>query len=365
MFTSRIRYFNDIGGHTPHEAQQDASGRKERVKESAPVAGSFTDADATQDSPSKLFPCWEPTTAIEFLSIVSAFSCEVFEQQPSSGWDILLMNTDFLVQPLFSNPIDIVGDVHGEIDALRNLLDHLGYADNGAHPEERRLVFLGDLTDRGPNSPAVVEKVKSLVESDRAQCVLGNHDLNILLGHRNLCSIKHDNHWFFGESWSLDGSDEPTPAILAADSIRQTVLDLFKSLPLVLERDDLRVVHACWDDSMVEIASQSIDVVSLYQQYAEQIDANHVGNSKLNKIDKGLEQQNLNPVKVLTSGKERRIAVPFEASGKWRYEERVRWWEEYNSDPLCVFGHYSIYREQARTSPHAICVDFAVAKRWQ
>ena len=51
MFTSRIRYFNDIGGHTPHEAQQDASGRKERVKESAPVAGSFTDADATQDRP--------------------------------------------------------------------------------------------------------------------------------------------------------------------------------------------------------------------------------------------------------------------------------------------------------------------------
>ena len=64
--------------------------------------------------------------------------------------------------------------------------------------------------------------------------MLGNHDLNILLGHR-----KHDNHWFFGESWALDGTDEPTPAVLADDRIRDAVLAFFRSLPL---RKPLRTV---------------------------------------------------------------------------------------------------------------------------
>lgn len=107
-----------------------------------------------------------------------------------------------LVQPLFDGPLDIVGDVHGEIEALHSLLEILGYSDDGQHSQGRRLVFVGDLTDRGPDSPSVVDLVESLVKSGRAQCVLGNHDLNILLGDR-----KHDNHWFFGEPWSLDGSE--------------------------------------------------------------------------------------------------------------------------------------------------------------
>jgi len=114
--------------------------------------------------------------------------------------------TDSLVQSLFDGDIDIVGDVHGEIDALNALLKCLGYDDVGRHSDGRRLVFVGDLTDRGPDSPAVVELVKRFVDEGRAQCVLGNHELNILLNER-----KHDYHWFFGEE-SSDGG--PTPAVL-------------------------------------------------------------------------------------------------------------------------------------------------------
>lgn len=264
-----------------------------------------------------------------------------------------------LVQPLFDGPIDIVGDVHGEIDALLSLMLHLGYAADGTHPNERRLVFVGDLTDRGPDSPAVIDLVRSLVDAGRAQCVLGNHDLNILLGDR-----KHDNHWFFGEPWSLDGSDEPTPAVIADDTVRQRVLDLFGSLPLVLERDGLRVVHACWDDAMVEIARRASDVKSLHDEHVRIINTQHK-NSRLDEIDRGLEHQNHNPVKVLASGKERRVEKPFESSGKLRYEERVPWWQDYHANSLCVFGHYSNYRGETTLSSRAICVDFAVAKRWQ
>ena len=62
-----------------------------------------------------------------------------------------------MCQALFEGPVDVVGDVHGEFEALDQLLDVLGYhAENGwKHPEGRRLVFVGDLVDRGPNSPSL------------------------------------------------------------------------------------------------------------------------------------------------------------------------------------------------------------------
>ncbi len=72
-----------------------------------------------------------------------------------------------LIAPLAAGPLDIVGDVHGEIDALDALLAELGYADDGQHPEGRRLVFLGDLVDRGPDSPAVLERVSRMVAAGR------------------------------------------------------------------------------------------------------------------------------------------------------------------------------------------------------
>jgi Calcineurin-like phosphoesterase len=104
-----------------------------------------------------------------------------------------------LVQSLFDGPFDIVGDVHGEIDPLRSLMRHLGYDEDGNHPDGRRLVFVGDLTDRGPDSPAVVNFVPQLIESSRAQCVLGNRDLKVLLGDK-----KHDNGWVSTKSsWKI------------------------------------------------------------------------------------------------------------------------------------------------------------------
>ena len=78
------------------------------------------------------------------------------------------------IQSLHDGPIDIVGDVHGEITALNALIGKLGYTQDGRHPHGRRLVFVGDLVDRGEDSPAMVERVAGLVQAGRAQCVLGN-----------------------------------------------------------------------------------------------------------------------------------------------------------------------------------------------
>ena len=55
--------------------------------------------------------------------------------------------------------LDIVGDIHGELDALTSLLKRLGYDDLGRHPENRKLVFVGDLIDRGPDSPGVLRGI--------------------------------------------------------------------------------------------------------------------------------------------------------------------------------------------------------------
>ncbi|MFD3454467.1 polynucleotide kinase-phosphatase [Streptomyces sp. NPDC058691] len=74
-----------------------------------------------------------------------------------------------------TGPFDIIGDVHGCSSELETLLGKLGYTD-GAHPEGRTAVFVGDLVDRGPDSPGVLRRVMSMVASGNALCVPGNHE---------------------------------------------------------------------------------------------------------------------------------------------------------------------------------------------
>ncbi|MFE1435786.1 polynucleotide kinase-phosphatase [Streptomyces griseoaurantiacus] len=74
-----------------------------------------------------------------------------------------------------TGPFDIIGDVHGCSAELESLLGKLGYAD-GVHPEGRTAVFVGDLVDRGPDSPGVLRRVMSMVKSGNALCVPGNHE---------------------------------------------------------------------------------------------------------------------------------------------------------------------------------------------
>ncbi len=93
-------------------------------------------------------------------------------------------------QPLWNNrksdkgPFDIIGDIHGCYDELIELLNKLGYDTTQwsrvAPPPGRKVIFLGDLVDRGPNSPAVLRLVMSMVAHGIALCVPGNHDVKLL-----------------------------------------------------------------------------------------------------------------------------------------------------------------------------------------
>ncbi|MFI6703589.1 polynucleotide kinase-phosphatase [Streptomyces sp. NPDC050509] len=74
-----------------------------------------------------------------------------------------------------TGPFDIIGDIHGCRSELETLLGRLGYVD-GVHPHGRTAVFVGDLVDRGPDSPGVLRRVMGMVGAGSALCVSGNHE---------------------------------------------------------------------------------------------------------------------------------------------------------------------------------------------
>ncbi|QCW52520.2 polynucleotide kinase-phosphatase [Nocardioides dongxiaopingii] len=82
-----------------------------------------------------------------------------------------------------TGPFDVVGDVHGCAGELRTLLATLGYdvRDDGAHhPDGRTAVFVGDLVDRGPDTPGVLRLVMGMVAAGDALCVAGNHEAKLV-----------------------------------------------------------------------------------------------------------------------------------------------------------------------------------------
>lgn len=146
-----------------------------------------------------------------------------------------------LIQPLPSGALDIVGDIHGELGALQQLLSHLCYDAQGRHPEHRTLVFVGDFVDRGPDSPGVVDLVQRLVESGHACAIAGNHEIN-LLRH----DPKDGSGWFFAERLESD-LVKYTHFARATNTLQRARIEAFlNKLPLALEREDIRVVHAAW-----------------------------------------------------------------------------------------------------------------------
>ncbi|MFP5336471.1 MAG: polynucleotide kinase-phosphatase [Actinomycetes bacterium] len=84
-------------------------------------------------------------------------------------------------------PFDVIGDVHGCASELRTLLTELGWkiaydgeqAVGASHPEKRQAVFVGDLVDRGPDTPGVLRLVMGMVASGDALCVSGNHEVKL------------------------------------------------------------------------------------------------------------------------------------------------------------------------------------------
>jgi protein phosphatase len=90
-------------------------------------------------------------------------------------------------EPLWNNrksdtgPFDVIGDVHGCAEELNALLDRLGYTGTPRRQADgRKVVFLGDLVDRGPGIVEVLRTAMSMVRAGTALCVPGNHEMKLL-----------------------------------------------------------------------------------------------------------------------------------------------------------------------------------------
>lgn len=85
------------------------------------------------------------------------------------------------------NRVDIVGDTHGMLTQLLQLLKDAGWRyEYGKlwHPEDRLLLLLGDLVDRGPDSLELVRFVRKAVQDGGAMCIMGNHDSKLTRFYR-------------------------------------------------------------------------------------------------------------------------------------------------------------------------------------
>lgn len=146
---------------------------------------------------------------------------------------------------------DLIGDIHGHADTLRSLLDKLGYeVRNGVyhHPEERRVIFVGDFVDRGPKIRETLQIVRGMVEAEIALAVLGNHEFNAIRFHTfvNGKPLRpHSEKNVKQHRATLDQLAIPHPEEWAG------WLDWFKKLPLFLDLGELRVVHAAWCEKSV------------------------------------------------------------------------------------------------------------------
>ncbi|RYD63141.1 MAG: polynucleotide kinase-phosphatase, partial [Verrucomicrobiaceae bacterium] len=198
-------------------------------------------------------------------------------------------------EPLWNNrrddhgPFDIVGDVHGCYEELRALLGKLDYSvedDVVRHPEGRRLVFVGDLVDRGPDSPNVLRLVIASVNAGTAICVPGNHDMKFL-------------RWLNGKKV------QPTHGL--AETIAQLEVDPLDRRDLIKFLDGL-VSHFVFDDGKLVVA--------------------HAG------LKESMQGRG--------SGKVREFCLYGDTTGErdeYGLPERLDWARDYRGKALVVYGH--------------------------
>jgi protein phosphatase len=185
-----------------------------------------------------------------------------------------LANVEVVRAPLWTDrraehgPFDIIGDIHGCHQELTLLLRELGYTvtEDGLSvtaPEGRRAVFVGDYSDRGLDTPAVLRLVMSMAEAGSAICLPGNHDVKLVrkLKGRNV-QITH------GLAETLEQLDaEP-------DELREQARDFLDRLVshAVLDDGKLVVAHAGMKEAYQGRSSGRVRDFALYGETTGETD---------------------------------------------------------------------------------------------
>lgn len=278
-----------------------------------------------------------------------------------------------------NEPYDLIGDIHGEAEVLRALLDRLGYKYRGGayRHANRRVIFLGDYVDRGPAIRETLHIVRDMVDHGSALALCGNHELSVLL---------HDTPdglggWLRPHGGRHTAMHAGTHADFASHAEEwQEWLRWFQTLPIYLELPGLRAVHACWDEKMIAaLGERRLDDAFLHEIARRETPAAKA----VHRLLKGPEVPL--PPGVEIAGRR----------GKRMWELRGRWWidgrgdtyrnacincgepgpaiaiaPEYNDlltprhdDRLPIFiGHYWLPPAQpAPLTPTIACLDYSVA----
>ena len=276
--------------------------------------------------------------------------------------------------------VDFIGDIHGHAVELASLLIKLGYNNNKgyfSHPEGRKVVFVGDFIDRGLQIRETLQIVKGMCDNESAAAVMGNHEYNAILFHtknkkkggyyrehgfkeinQHIETLKQFQH--YAEEWKM-------------------YLEWFKSLPLFIETENYRVVHAYWNQKHIEFLKNNPIVWN---------------DDFLDKVTKE-DSDEYQVVEDLLKGKEQKLPEGFyflDADKVKREHCRVKWWQqiehklthgdylidcpdqlkhvelehtpdEIPNDRPIFFGHYWLKEENPTLSKsNAICLDYSVAK---
>lgn len=283
------------------------------------------------------------------------------------------------------NLYDIIPDIHGQADKLTARLTQLGYEPRrGAwrHPDANRTcLFLGDFIDRGPRNGEVIDIVRRMIDAGTARAVMGNHELNAIHFHTldpesgapiRPHSLKNTNqHAAFLKEF-------PKGAQATTD-----IIAWMKTLPLFLEIEGFRLVHACWDESAIT----ELDGVSSEGRLSDdQFILAGRSNERLHHL-----------VETTTKGPETRLPPDYSIRDKGdhrRTEVRLKWWRsdaitwrdiaisvpnpsELPDEPLpahvvqnvypadaapVFFGHYWLTGEPEQQARNALCLDYSAGK---
>lgn len=284
---------------------------------------------------------------------------------------------------------DFIGDIHGHAEALKKLLEKLGYAcTNGvySHPQ-RRVFFTGDFIDRGPAIRETLHIARSMIDSGNAIAIMGNHEQNAIC-----FNIRSGDDYLRKHSEkNLKQHEETIKQFKDHQQEYLEYINWFKKLPLYYECDSFRAVHACWDKDHIAFIANEIS----RHNY---IDDNGMLTEEF--FRKASEKGALlyDAVEDTLKGKEIKLPEGMQFSdkdGHKRQEMRVRWWlnpantsfKDYGmmphldlpetpvdltmlknrgyyceTDKPAFFGHYWLNGQPELFRDNVCCLDYSVAK---
>ncbi|MBK7608686.1 MAG: metallophosphoesterase [Saprospiraceae bacterium] len=280
--------------------------------------------------------------------------------------------------------IDLIGDIHGHANKLEELLQKLEYTRKGGtyQHEHRKVLFVGDYIDRGPQIRETLEIVKAMVDSGNAIALMGNHEYNAICFHYQETEGGHLRKHLIK---NIIQHYETLRQFQNRQSEYESYLDWFKTLPLFYETESFRAVHACWDHNNIQYLRETLENDRLTDELIYQsVKKGSALNEAIEQTLKGKEMQ-LPPGLFFT-----------DKDGTIRSEIRIKWWENpadmtyksisvvpienlsdqpidlrelkskdyYHKDEKKVFfGHYWLKGEPSLYRENICCLDYSVAKQ--